>query len=368
MEGSGESLASPAWTTRPSGRDARNFCAVLWSNLPSGFDVPEQEGRPSRRLPPLSVQHLMQLVDPELAGDSSSDLQWVRRSLRKLQRALEFVGLGLAPSTISRVLQQYNIRPKANVKHLQPKPHPDRDRQFRHIQAVRRRFETAGFPVLSVDTKKKELIGLFARRGQVWTEQPVEVYTYDFPGDAVAKVVPYGIYDIQKNRGAVYVGLDADTPDFAVDAIVRYWRDFGRRHYPGKSRLLILADGGGSDGYRPRRWKTQLQKKLVDAFGLTVTVCHYPPGAAKWNPVEHRLFSQIQQTWAGLPLVSLSMLLASLRATVTSTGLRVSASLLHGSYPRQLQVTAQQWAALRIQRHHTCPQWNYTILPRKIGK
>lgn len=309
----------------------------------------------------------MQLVDPELAGDPNSDLLWVKRSLRKLQRAMKAAGLRLSPNTIERILLQYNIRPKANVKHLMPRPHPDRDRQFRHIESVRGRFERAGWPVLSVDTKKKELVGLFKNPGQVWTERAIDVNIYDFPNDAAAKVVPYGVYDVQANRGAVYLGLSGDTPDFAVDAIARFWRQQGRQRYPHACRLLILADGGGSNGYRPRRWKTQLQQKLVDAFDLTVTVCHYPPGAAKWNPVEHSLFSQIQKTWAGLPLVSLAVILSAIRSTTTSTGLRVTAALLPGSYPLNLTPTAKQWERLRIRHHRTCPPWNYTLLPHKPG-
>jgi len=310
----------------------------------------------------------MQLVDPEVAGDPSSDLRWIRRSLRKLQRALKASGLELAPSTIQRVLLAYGIRPKANVKRLMPQPHPDRDRQFRHIQQVRQRFERAGWPVISVDTKKKELVGLFKNRGQVWGERALDVYMYDFPDDAVAKAVPYGIYDVQAHRGAVYIGLDGDTPDFAVDAIVRWWRTKGCRRHPDARHLLILADGGGSNGYRARRWKTQLQRQLVDPFGLIVTVCHYPPGASKWNPVEHKLFSQISQTWAGMPLVSLPVMLSAIRSTTTSTGLRVTAALMLGSYPRKLKVTAVEWASLRIRHHKVCPKWNYTLSPRKSGK
>jgi hypothetical protein len=293
---------------------------------------------------------------------------WVRRSLRKLQGAMQGVGLGLSPPTIGRLLAEYNIRPKGNVKHLMPRRHPDRDRQFRHIQAVCKRFAEAGLPIISVDTKKKELIGPFYQRGQVWIHKAPEVYTYDFPNDALHKVNPYGVYDIKENQGSVYIGLSSDTPDFAVDAIEHWWREQGRKRYPAASQLLILADGGGSNGYRPRRFKTQVQKKLADAFGLEVTVCHYPPGAAKWNPVEHRLFSQIQQTWAGTPLSSLPVLVSALRSTSTRSGLRVTASVLPGPYPQKLPVSAKEWADLRIRRHRVCPLWNYTILPHKNGK
>jgi hypothetical protein len=310
----------------------------------------------------------MQLIDPELAGDSNTDRTWVRRSLRKLQGAMQRVGLGLSPPTIGRLLSAYNIRPKGNVKHLMPRRHPDRDRQFRHIQAVRKRFAQAGLPIISVDTKKKELIGRFYQRGQVWLPKALEVYTYDFPNDALEKVNPYGVYDVKENQGSVYIGLHADTSDFAVDAIAHWWREQGRKRYQGAPQLLIVADGGGSNGYRPRRFKTQIQKKLADAFGLEVTVCHYPPGAAKWNPVEHRLFSQIQKTWAGTPLSSLPVLLSAIRSTSTRSGLRVTASVLPGPYPRKLSVSSTEWADLRIRRHRVCPQWNYTILPHKAGK
>jgi Rhodopirellula transposase DDE domain len=310
----------------------------------------------------------MLLVEPDLAGDPDSDRQWVRRSLQKLQRAMRAVGLALAPHTIRRVLRAYGISPKANFKRLTPRPHPDRDRQFRHIKKVRRQFEQAGWPVVSVDAKKKELIGLFKQAGRLWTEEAIEVNTYDFPDDAIGKAVPYGVLDLQNNRGAVYLGLDGDTPDFAVDAIVRWWREQGRHRYPKACRLLILADGGGSNGHRPRRWKTQLQRMLVDAFGLTVTVCHYPTGASKWNPVEHGLFSQISQTWAGLPLTSAFVMLSAIRSTTTRTGLRVTADLMPGSYPRHLKASKEAWAGLHIRRHKTCPQWNYTLAPSKTGK
>ncbi len=360
--------SSQSWTKRPFGGGATSWPAVLALSLPTGPGGQEQVGRPARRNPPLSLQYLMFLVDSELAGDPCSELQWVRRSLRKLQHAMQSCGLELAPNTIERVLHAHGVRSKGNVKHLMPQPHPDRDRQFRHIQVVRRRFEQAGRPIISVDTKKKELIGLFKNRGQIWTDKPAEVYTYDFPSDAIAKAVPYGVYDIQANRGAIYVGLDGDTPDFAVDAIVCWWREQGRRCYPSASRLLILADGGGSNGYRAGRWKTQLQRQLVDAFGLTVTICHYPPGAAKWNRIEHGLFSQISQTWAGLPLTSVDVMLSAIRCTTTGTGLRVTATLMPGSYPRKLKASAKELASLRIKRHKVCPQWNYILAPRKPGK
>jgi hypothetical protein len=310
----------------------------------------------------------MALVGDEIAGDPMTDRRWIRRSLRRLERALARAGHALGRTTIRRVLLAHDIRPKANFKRLTPRPHPDRDRQFRHVLGVRRRFERVGDPVISVDTKKKELIGPFKNPGRAWHRDAPEVYSHDFPQDALAKAVPYGVYDPGAHHGAVYVGVSADTPDFAVAAIVRWWQTYGARRYPAARRLLILADSGGSNGYRPRRWKTQLQAQLVDRFGLTVTVCHYPPGASKWNPIEHRLFSQISQTWAGLPLTSLPLMLAAIRATTTQTGLRVTATLVRKVFPRKLRASSAEYAKLRILRHVTCPQWNYTLRPKENGK
>ena len=204
----------------------------------------------------------------------------------------------LATRTIRRLLRGHKIRPKSNVKHLKANPHPDRDTQFTYIQRQRLAFEQVAQPIISVDTKNKELIGDFQQKGQLWCDQAPEVNMHDFPSDALGKAVPYGIYDEQANHGQVYVGQSADTPEFAVDNIARWWVEVGRTRYPHATDLLILADGGGSNGYRARCFKQQLQVKLADPFDLTLTVAHYPPGASKWNPIEHRLFSQISNTWA----------------------------------------------------------------------
>jgi hypothetical protein len=238
----------------------------------------------------------MDLVRDEIAGDPSTGVLWVRRSLAKLQRALARRGFRVGRRVVSRLLRRHNIHARSNVKHLTPREHPSRDRQFRYIQALRRQFEAAGDPIISVDTKKKELIGRFKNAGRLYSIVAPEVYTHDFPEDADVKAVPYGVYDSRVNDGVVYVGLSGDTPDFAVAAIRRWWQQTGRRRYPTRQRLLILADGGGSNSYRARRWKQQLQLRLADPFELEITVCHYPTGASKWNPIEHRLFSQIRAT------------------------------------------------------------------------
>lgn len=274
----------------------------------------------------------------------------------------------MSRETIRRLLRQKKIGLKSNVKRLIPKPHPDRDLQFRHIQFQRQAFRCAKWPVISVDTKKKELIGPFYQTGQVWASQATDVYLHDFPTDALARAVPYGIYDEQHQQGHVYVGLSADTAEFAVDAIVAWWSQHGQHLYPAAPELLILADGGGSNGYRSRLFKRQLQSQLVDAFSLSVTVAHYPPGASKWNPIEHRLFSQISRTWAGTPLTSVELMLACIRDTQTQTGLNVSATLFDKTYAKGTKVSDLEMDQLLIQRHDTCPAWNYTLRPRLIGK
>ena len=221
--------------------------------------------------------------------------------------------------------------------------------------------------MISVDTKKKELIGSFYQRGQQWSQDAVAVNTHDFPSYADGRAVPYGIYDIRRNLGYVAVGQSADTPEFAVDAICWWWQAFGQEQYPDTPELLILADGGGSNSYRSRRWKQLLQEKIVDAFGISVTVCHYPPGASKWNPIEHRLFSQISRTWRGTPLTSFEILLDGIRKTTTQTGLRVEATLVEKPYEKGLSASDKEMNLLMIEKHATCPSWNYTIRPRKKG-
>lgn len=216
-----------------------------------------------------------------------------------------------------------------------------------------------------MDTKKKELIGLFHNKGQVWCGQAQSVYMHDFPGDAQGQAVPYGIYDLLAHQGYVCVGQSAETPEFAVDAIVWWWKQIGYAQYPEAPELLIFADGGGANGCRARRWKQQLQVKLVDAFGLTVTVCHYPTGASKWNPVEHRLFGEITKTWAGTPLTSFEVLIDDIRSTKTQTGLQVRATRIRKTYQKGVKVSDEEMKTLAIESHATCPSWNYTIRPRK---
>jgi hypothetical protein len=310
----------------------------------------------------------MELVNDDVACEPETGRRWVRQSLSKIRQALrEQKEVNLSRETIRRLLSKHHIRPKSNVKRLHPKPHPDRDMQFQYINSQRTAFQKAGWPCISVDTKKKELLGLFYNRGTQWCQDAQAVNTHDFPSYADGRAIPYGVYDEMHNLGYVAVGQSADTPEFAVDAIVWWWQQFGCHLYPDAPELLILADAGGSNGYRPRRWKQQLQEKVADALGLSMTVCHYPAGASKWNPIEHRLFSQISRTWAGTPLTSYDVVLDALRSTTTCTGLRVEATLIDTVYEKGLSVTDGEMKLLMIEKHDTCPHWNYTIRPRKKG-
>jgi len=308
---------------------------------------------------------MQEVVEPVTAGDPMSEQKWVRISLRELSRELGAAGHPASPPTVRRLLDDLGYRLHANTKQLESRAgHPDRDRQFQYIAEQRQTFTTAGRPEISVDTKKKELIGAFKNGGRVWSQVAEAVNAHDFPDDAVGRAVPYGIYDLTHNRGTIAVGQSADTPRFAVDVLARWWASEGQPAFPEASDLLILADGGGSNSARSRVWKWQLQEQLCDRLGLTVTVCHYPPGCSKWNPIEHRLFGPISSNWAGHPLHSWDTMLGFIRGTKTETGLTVRAALHDGVYPTGESVSDADMATLNLQRHDVCPAWNYTLRPR----
>lgn len=290
--------------------------------------------------------------------------KWVRRSLRQLSKALHKQDYAVGRMTVRRLLKGLDYSLKSNRKEDSGPPHPDRGRQFRYIRRVTRLFRAAGHPVISVDTKKKELIGNFKNPGQTWCRQAERVNVHDFRHDAEGRAVPYGIYDLTHNEGYVVVGTSADTSEFAVDAICLWWQDPDRPSFPDESRVLILSDAGGSDGCRYRLWKQQLQEQLADRLGIEVMVCHYPTGASKWNPIEHRLFSHISLNWAGKPLRSFAMMLAYIRGTTTKTGLRVRAFLLDRVYQQGIKVSDQEMKDLYLQQRPICPKWNYVIKPR----
>jgi len=266
--------------------------------------------------------------------------------------------------TVRRLLQKWDYSLKANRKQDSGPRHPDQDRQFRYIQRVTRLFLANGHPVISIDTKKKELIGNFKNPGQSWCQQAEEVNVHDFPQDAVGRAVPYGIYDLRHNEGYIYVGTSADTSEFAVEAIGLWWKDEERSTAPDESKLLVLADAGGSNGCRFRLWKEQLQAQLADQLGVEVMVCHFPTGASKWNPIEHRLFSYISLNWAGKPLRSFDTMLGYIRGTTTETGLKVRAFLVDRVYEKGRKVSDQEMKALNLHTRRVCPTWNYVIKPR----
>jgi hypothetical protein len=304
------------------------------------------------------------MVAPETAGEPTGGQKWLRSSLRKLSRRLSDAGHKVSPPTVGRLLKKLGYSLKANVKKKTGQEHPERNKQFEYIEAQKQAFKAAGLPIISVDTKNKELIGDFKNAGQAWCQEPECVNVHDFPQEALVRAVPYGIYDLEHNDGHIYVGTSADTPQFAVEAIAAWWQNEGRVIAPQAAQLLILADAGGSNGYRPRLWKQQLQEQLGDRLGLTVTVCHYPTGCSKWNPIEHRLFSHISINWAGKPLRTLDTMLAYIRGTTTITGLTVKAFLLEGDYETGQSVSDAEMERLNLERHAVCPNWNYTIRPR----
>jgi hypothetical protein len=271
------------------------------------------------------------------------------------------------PTTIGRLLRANGYGLRGHRKRLARKTHADRDAQFRYIADRRRAFAGAHDPRISIDAKKRERVGNFKNPGRRWSRSATDVNAYDFPTDAVAHAVPYGVFDPELNRGHVCVGTSGNTPDLAVDAVRDWWRQKGKRMYRDATALLIEADGGGSNGSRSRRFKFRLQE-FADETGLAVTVCHYPPGASKWNPIEHRLFSQISATWAGIVLATVAIVAGLIRRTTTATGLRVTARVMGKVYPTGRKVTAAEFRAIKLTRPETCPQWNYTIHPRTGGK
>lgn len=308
---------------------------------------------------------LQDLIEGHTAGDPCGTSKWIRQSLRGLKIMIASLGILLSHSSIRRLLKKQHYSLQANRKSIAATQHPKRNQQFRYIERVKRIFIRAGHPVVSVDTKKKELIGNFKNAGQRWTQQADAVNDHDFPDMAIAKAVPYGIYDLVNNQGFVYVGTSGDTAAFAVDAIVRWFKRRDRPKFADESKILILCDGGGSNGYRVRNWKYQLQQKLADNYGIEVMVCHYPSGASKWNPIEHRLFSFISLNWAGQPLRSLSRMTALIRGTTTKSGLTVKAAQLNGKYPTKVKVSDAEMATMNLTPRRICPQWNYILRSRQ---
>ena len=296
-------------------------------------------------------------------GDPISGLKWTRKSPRKLAKALRRKGFKTSHETVRRLLETLGYSLKVNRKRLGKRQDAERDRQMRHLARKRRAFAKAKKPAISVDTKKKELVGNFKNAGQTWRHEALAVLTTDFLTDADGKAIPYGVYDVARNTGWVGVGVSHDTAEFAVNVIRAWWRHEGQVAYAGQTELLIQADSGGANGYRSWLWKWELQQ-FANETGLTITVTHYPTSASKWNWIEHRLFGPISQNWAGQPLVNYETILKLIRATKTETGLRCRAYLDKAFYETRKKVTLEQKASINLIPHRVLPRWNYTIKPR----
>lgn len=307
----------------------------------------------------------------ETAGDPITGLKWTRKTTEKIAIELNKLGINISGNTVGRLLKHMGFSLRVNHKKLNAGTRADRalrDEQFNYIADLRARFAGEGNPIVSVDSKKKELVGNFKNAGETWEKEPVQVNDHDFPSYARGIAISYGIYDTQANRGTVFIGTSFNTSEFAVECIEKWWRIEGKQRYPGAKSLLILADGGGSNGTRVRAWKSELKNKICDRHGISVTVAHYPTGASKWNPIEHRLFSEISKNWAGIPLNSYETIKKYIQTTTTSTGLQVQAHFVWKEYEKGINVSDEQMNAISIEPHGVQPTRNYTICPRQNGK
>lgn len=321
--------------------------------------------RPLTDKDPELVQALDALVSPATRGDPMSPLRWTSKSTAQLAQELTAKGHRVSPRSAAALLKALNYSLQSTRKTREGKDHPDRDAQFAHLNAQVEAFQDREQPVISVDTKKKELVGDFRNGGREWQPEgrPEAVRVHDFVDRALGKAIPYGVYDLAGNSGWVSVGTDHDTAGFAVQAIRTWWQQMGQAAYPDASELLITADGGGSNGSGARQWKMQLQQ-LADETGLTISVCHFPPGTSKWNKIEHRMFCHITQNWRGRPLVSLEAIVQLIGSTTTRTGLRIRAGLDTGQYPTGVKVSKAAFAQLLLDRDGFHGDWNYKLRPR----
>jgi hypothetical protein len=315
--------------------------------------------------PQLSVE-LDLLVDPLTRGDPESPLRWTCKSTSHLAQELSLHGHPISARAVAQLLNEAGYSLQGNRKTLEGTAHPDRNAQFEHINVKVKRFQQRGQPVISVDTKKKELVGPYKNNGREWQRkgEPERVDVHDFPDPELGKVIPYGVFDMSRNEGWVSVGIDHDTAQFAVQAIGRWWHKMGGKRYPHASALLITADGGGSNGSRCRLWKVALQT-LAARLGLPIHVCHFPPGTSKWNKIEHRMFSHITQNWRGRPLVSHEVIVNLIANTTTREGLTIRAELDRGKYPTGIKITDAELAQLNLKLDNFHGDWNYTVLPAR---
>jgi hypothetical protein len=319
---------------------------------------------------PTLLRDLEALVEPTAPGDPDSPLRWTCLSTRTLAVALEALGYAVSHTVVAELLHGLGYSLQGNVKTREGRPHPDRDAQFRYIARQVAAAQRRKQPTISVDTKKKELVGPFKNGGRAWrpakTPQRVRVHDFVIPGATGGKAIPYGVYDLHRNEGWVSVGIDHDTATFATRSIRRWWQHMGRPVYRDATSLVITADAGGSNGARLRLWKWELQQ-LATRTGLAITVCHFPPGTSKWNKIEHRLFSHIAMNWRGTPLIDLATIVSLIGSTHSRAGLHVRAELDRGPYPAGVTVTDAQLASVRLERHRFHGDWNYTIHPAAQG-
>ena len=308
------------------------------------------------------MKTLEEILQDATAGDPISGLKWTRKTTRNLAKELKRKGFQIGHSTIPRLVRKLRYTLRSNQKRLSRKQDERRDQQMRHLTRVRKQFLRQKLPVLSVDCKKKELIGQFRNLGRTWRQQPLQVLETDFPSDAKGKAVPYGIYDVQHNEGYLVVGVSHETAEFALAAIYRWWLEIGRVRYPGCRHLLLQADSGGANACDSWLWKAALQT-LADRLGITITVTHYPTGASKWNLIEHRMFCVISQNWAGQPLDSYETVLKFIRTSKTQTGFRCLAHFDRRKYQTKQKVSPDEKANLNLHYYRLFPEWNYTIKP-----
>ena len=314
---------------------------------------------------PTLLEALEQLVEPMSRGDPMSPLRWTCKSTARLAEELTRQGHAISPSTVGKLLKAAGYSLQSNRKTKEGDSHPDRNAQFEHINKMIKVFQRRGQPVISVDTKKKELIGQFKNGGREWRRkgEPEEVNIYDFVDRDLGKAIPYGVFDLSKNEGWVSVGIDHDTAQFAVQAIARWWRKMGSKHYPNAKDLLIMADGGGSNGSRCRLWKVALQD-LATQLGMSIHVCHFPPGTSKWNKIEHRMFCHITKNWRGRPLESHDVVVNLIANTTTDAGLRIRAELDGGKYPAGIKISDAELNKLNLRMEDFHGDWNYALLPQ----
>jgi transposase len=315
---------------------------------------------------PAIEEALENLIEPALRGEPDSSLMWTSKSLRKISNELKYKGFNVSHKLVCEILKEKGFSLQANRKTDEGKSHPDRNAQFEHIHQKVKDFQAIGQPVISVDAKKKELVGNYKNNGKEWhkSKEPENVKVYDFLSDAEGKAIPYGVYDLSQNEGWVSVGIDHDTAEFAVETIKKWWIKMGNLVYSNAQSLLITADGGGSNSSRSRLWKKEIQK-LSNETGLTIEVCHFPPATSKWNKIEHRLFSYISQNWRGKPLVSYEVIVNLIASTRTEKGLKVSCDVDRRAYNTGITITDEELAEINLKRNEFHGEWNYTIQPNK---